>query len=94
MTEQRPQISSMRERMSRAEPKANEVGLAAVASVVPKFDAPMSENEETEVRRTAERMKAEAEQGHADVIAMRGQARRDAATTPPIGPWPTPMRRM
>jgi hypothetical protein len=80
MTEQRPQISSMRERMSRAEPKANEVGLAAVASVVPKFDAPMSENEETEVRRTAERMKAEAEQGHADVIAMRGQARRDAAT--------------
>ena len=82
MTElQRPQISSLRERMARAAaPEASEVGLAAVASVFPKFDAAMSEHEETEARRTAERMKAEAEEAHAKVIALRSQARRDAAT--------------
>jgi hypothetical protein len=63
-----------------AEPAASEVGLAAVASAFPKFDAAMSEHEETEARLAAERMKAEAEEAHANAIAMRGQARRDAAT--------------
>jgi hypothetical protein len=81
MTElQRPQISSLRERMGRAGPDPSEVGHAAVASVFPKFDAAMSEHDEAEARRTAESMKAEAEEGHAKAIAMRGQARRDAAT--------------
>jgi hypothetical protein len=81
MTElQRAQISSLRERMGRAGLEASEVGLAAVASVFPKFDAVMSEEDEAEARGTAERMKAEAEEGHAKAIALRGQARRDAAT--------------
>jgi hypothetical protein len=60
--------------------EASEVGLAAVASAFPKFDAAMSEAEETEARRTAARMKAEAEEAHTRAIATRGQARRDAAT--------------
>ena len=82
MTElQRPQISSLRERMGGAAGlEASEAGLAAVASIFPKFDATMSEQEETEARRTVERMKAEAEGAHAKAIVMRGQARRDAAT--------------
>ena len=42
----------------RAGPEASEVGLAAVASVFPKFDAVMSEHDEAEARRTAESMKA------------------------------------
>ena len=59
MTElQRPQISSLRERMGRAGPEASEVGLAAVASVFPKFDAVMGEQDEAEAHRTAESMKA------------------------------------
>jgi hypothetical protein len=61
-------------------PEASEVGLAAVASALPKFGAAMSEHEETEARRMAERMRAEAVEAHAKAIAMRGQARRDAAT--------------
>jgi hypothetical protein len=77
----RPQISPLRERMGRvAAPEASEVGLAAVASAFPKFGAAMSEHEETEARRAADKMKAEAEEAHAKAIAMRGQARRDAAT--------------
>ena len=81
MTELQRPISSLRERMSRAAgPEASEVGLAAVASAFPKFGAAISEHEETEARRTAEKMKAETEETHAKAIAMRGQARRDAAT--------------
>ncbi len=82
MTEvQRPQISPLRDRMARAAgPEASEIGLAAVASAFPKSGAAMSEHEETEARRTTERMKAEAREAHAKAIAMRGQARRDAAT--------------
>ena len=107
MTElQRPQISSLRERMGRAGLEASEVGLAAVASVFPKFDAVMSEHDEMEARRTAESVKAEVEEGHAKAIALRGQARRDAATMLAraiknagatirlTGLWPTPTRLM
>ena len=80
MTEPQRPISSLRERMGRvAGPEAGEVGLAAVASAFPKFGAAMSEHEETEARRMAERMRAEAVDAHAKAIAMRGQARRDAA---------------
>jgi hypothetical protein len=43
-----PQISSLRERMGRAGSEASEVGLAAVASVFPKFYAVMSEHDEAE----------------------------------------------
>ena len=81
MTELERTNSSLRERMGRlARAEASEVGFAAVASAFPKFDAVMSEHEETDARRMAEKMKAEAEEAHAKAIAMRGQARRDAAT--------------
>jgi hypothetical protein len=80
MTEPQRPISSLRERMGRIPaPEESEVGLAAVASALPKFSAAMSEHEETEARRMAERMRAEAVDAHAKAIAMRGQARRDAA---------------
>ena len=73
MTEPQRPISSLRDRMSRlAAPEASELGLAAVASALPKFGAAMSEHEETDARLAAERMKAEAEEAHANAIAMRG----------------------
>jgi hypothetical protein len=79
MTELQRPISSVRERIGRvAGPEASEVGLAAVASAFPKFGAAMSEDEETEAHRTAERMKAEAEeaQGQGDRHAQPSSSRR------------------
>ena len=68
MTE--PERPSLRERPGRlARAEASEVGFAAVASAFPKFDAVMREHEETDARRMAEKMKAEAEEAHAKAIA-------------------------